>query len=248
VSEFRVDNARLSVRAVSSRCPRASPIAQRRANPAAPESIRHAPRAGRACRAARHQTGIAGRRVARDDRRGEQPESQRLGAAESARRSRDRAAVHRDRAARRLSVRGARRDRRRIRATLRRVAVAGRQSAAGNQVLHDERRYSTRICNDRRRTTARQSVELAHPFGLRMGQPHLAALVRRAVASSSPRSLRRARQRHVAARRGRRELRHVGPAIWKPSSTRRDSIGFRSSASRAADRSRSRTRSSIPSA
>ena len=42
-------------------------------------------------------------------------------------------------------------------------------------------------------------VELAHPSGLRMGQPDLASLVRRALPAPLPRPLRRAWQRHVAA-------------------------------------------------
>ena len=74
-----------------------------------------------------------------------------------------------------------------------------------------ERRCPARLCHHRQRTAAREGVELADASRLRMGQPDLAPLVRRALTSSSARPLRRAWQRHVPARRARCELRHVGP-------------------------------------
>ena len=63
----------------------------------------------------------------------------------------------------------------------------------------------------RQRTAAREGVKLADASRLRMGQPDLAPLVRRALASPPARPLRRAWQWHVPARRARCELRHVGP-------------------------------------
>ena len=85
------------------------------------------------------------------------------------------------------------------------------ESAAGNPVLHDERRRAPRLCQHRQRTAAREGVELADASRFRMGQPDLAPLVLRALASPPPRPLRRARQWHVPTRRARCELRHVGP-------------------------------------
>ena len=94
--------------------------------------------AGRECRTARHEAGIARHGVARDDGRGKQPESQRVGAAEGAGRTGDRPAVHRDRAARGLPVCRTGRSNGRSRPAVGTVnAIAGHKSAAGNPVLHD---------------------------------------------------------------------------------------------------------------
>ena len=86
-----------------------------------------------------------------------------------------------------------------------------REGAPGAPLLHDQRRRPARLCEHRPWTAAREGIELADASRLRMGQPDLAPLVFGALASPPPRPLRRARQRHVSAGRGRCELRHVGP-------------------------------------
>ena len=78
------------------------------------------------------------------------------------------------------------------------AAVNG-EGAAGNPVLHDERRCPARLCHYRQRTAAREGVKLADSSRLRMGQPDLAPLVHRALTSSPARPLRRAWQWHVPA-------------------------------------------------
>ena len=82
----------------------------------------------------------------------------------------------------------------------------GRRSATARRPTASASRTRSSGCGP----AARQGVELAHAPRLRVGEPDLAALVGRALATSPRRPLRRARQRHVAARRRRRQLRHVG--------------------------------------
>ena len=157
-------------------------------------------RAGRECRPAGHQAGTARHGVARDDGRGKQPESQRVGAAE-----------------------GARGEERRVSSTSRPcrawvIASSHRSNAAVPQtdVLASsaaKARQEIRYC------TTSDGVRLAYAttgngpplvkasnwlthLDFEWGSPIWRHWYAAALTSSSGRSLRRARQWHVSARRG----------------------------------------------
>ena len=168
---------RVSVRAFSSRRSRAPAVARRRGDPAAPEGVRDAAGAGRERRAAGHEAGAARHGVAGDGGRGEQPQSQRVGAAQSAGRK----------ATGQQYIETVPRVGYRFAAPVETLpaaqpgaaaSIAVADAAPGDPVLHDERRRPARLCHHRQRTAAREGVELAHASRLRMGQPDLAALVR----------------------------------------------------------------------
>ena len=129
----------------------------------------------------------------------------------------------------------------------RRATHAGRsrrqraQAAAGNPLLHDERRHPARLRDQRQRAAAGEGVELAHAPRLRVGQPDLAPLVGSALRSITASSATTSAAMACRSATSRRELRHLGPG---PRNGRRRG-GARSvsrcSGSRAARRSRSRT-------